>query len=255
MAQQDDELMFSIGVMERPDTKARLAAIAKSIEDVQKGITAGAVSIGDSVTSIKGSITGVVDQVRAFGSSAASSYSLVTASIAQLRSVSSQPIEQRVSVVVDSASDASKVATDSIAALQAQAEKPAKLNVEMPADLKAQFDELGSQIEDLRDKATEGVEVDFGLPPNLRNVFLQFSDVSIEAVDNIENALNKKIGSLAEPAKVATAQLRQEYAKRVADQSKAYAQMSEQMDRAVEKQSIATEMQGEAIKRAAHGAC
>ena len=105
MAQQDDELMFSIGVMERPDTKARLEAIAKSMEEVQSRFDAGAVSIAGSIASVKTSVNGVVDQIRQFGGTAASSYSLITASIANLRSATSQPITQTVSMVVDSGGD------------------------------------------------------------------------------------------------------------------------------------------------------
>ena len=263
---QDDELMFSIGVTERADTRSKLEAMAKAVEDYQKRFSVGVESVGAAATSVKGSVTSIAEQMKTFGNTTAGGYEHIAASLSQLQSLASQPMLQRINVIIDQPETQkvevtgfdeiktqSKVATDAIETLQTQAKKPAKLAVEMPSDLKAMFDEVGSQLEDFRAKATEDVEVDFGLPANLKNVFMQFSDVSIEAVDKIHNALDEKIVSLAKPMSVATTQIKMEYAKRVADHAKAYSKMADDMDRAVDRQSAALDRQQAAIKKSARG--
>ena len=83
--------------------------------------------------------------------------------------------------------------------LQERAKMPAKLSVEMPDDLKSMFDSVGAQLEEFRAQASEGVEVDFGLPANLKNVFQQFEGVSLEAVDNIGTLSTKRFSIWPNP--------------------------------------------------------
>ncbi len=128
--------------------------------------------------------------------------------------------------------------------------EPIKLE---PIGVGDMFAEAELALDNFRAKAAEHVEVDFGLPKNLKNVFMQFEGVSLKSVDTIGEALDKKVLDLAKPASIATTQIRQEYQKRVADHAKAYSQMSEQMDRAVDRQTAALERQESAIKKSARG--
>ncbi len=266
MSTQDDELMFSIGVTENPNTRSKLEAMAKAVEEFQKRFSLGVESVGAAAMSVKGSVTSVTDQMKTFSTMAVGSIEAISASVSQLQSLASKETIQRINVVIDQPATQkvevsgfdeiqaqSKVATEAIESLQTQAMQPTKLSFEMPSDLKSMFDEVGSQLEDFRAQATEDVEVDFGLPANLKNVFMEFSDVSIEAVDKIHNALDEKIVSLAKPMSVATTQIKLEYAKRVADHAKAYAQMADDMDRAVDRQTMALDRQQAAIKKSARG--
>ena len=315
MSNQDDELMFSIGVMESPGTKAKLEAMAKAVEEYQKRFSMGIASVGDAALSVKSSVVSVSDQIKSIGANAASAYQTVTESISELKSVASEPVSVKVDTssvdelakkrkysaeqlnaweeaetvkrfnearaleadylawkkthseealiaeekaFIDSAfkrADAAKAA-ERLAAKQSGGQisqlksEPIKLE---PIDVGDLFAEAEVALDNFRQIAAEEIEVDFGIPKNLKNVFMQFEGVSLKSVDKIGEAMEKKVLDLAKPSSIATAQIRMEYQKRVQDHAKAYAKMAEDMDRAVDRQTSALERQESAVKKSARG--
>ena len=119
--------------------------------------------------------------------------------------------------------------------------KPIAVDVQLPDDLQTKLNQAGDQIDQLRKSASEPIDMTLNLPANIRNVFKELGDVSVEEANRIEAAFNESISKLPNSVVATTARLREEYAKRAAHQAEAYGKMASDLDAAIEKQGAATE--------------
>jgi hypothetical protein len=103
MADENEGVMFEIGVMEHPATAGRLEKLAASVLDYQKKMTFGVESIGSAALSVKDSIDSVSSSISKYEASTSASIGNVEQAIKQLRALTMERIVQTVEVVIKEA--------------------------------------------------------------------------------------------------------------------------------------------------------
>ena len=226
----ETSVMFEIGVMEHPATKARLDSLTRQVIEAQAKMTQGVERIGAVATTVSQSVTPLLAQIKAYRESSVGAIDDVRGAIIRLHALAEKRVEQVIQVVVKGAE----------AAEMGQA-KPMDIDIRLPADLEQKFNRVGAQIEGLRQDAADSIRVNIDVPGNLKNVFKELGDVSVEEANRIESAFNESISKLPQSVTANTQLIKQEYAKRVASQAEAYGKMATDLDSALEKQGDATE--------------
>lgn len=241
MATQDDELMFSIGVMDKPDIKTRLAAVGKLFEDTQANISKGFVSVGQSVDSLKTSMGGVLSSVRSFrDDSVAAASDIRSAMSLMTASTSGGSAKADLGEMTTAATEAAR------AMVELERAKTAAAGVSLAGG------GSGSGPITLPPIIVPPIEMpevivppikmpDFELPANMRNVFKELEGAADGAAESIEAALNEAVVGMPDNVKAQTTLLSREWEKRAIDQSEAYASMAADLDGYLAKEGTATE--------------
>lgn len=228
---EDTSVMFEIGVMENPATKAKIDSFTKLVVDAQAFICQGYERVGAAVTIAAQAQVPLTAQIKAYRDSAVTSLDDIRGAIVRLQSIAEDRVEQVIQVVVKGADAAEMLGKT----------KPVDIDVRMPDDLQQMFNKVGAQIDGLRQNAADPIALKLNVPSNLKNVFKELGDVSVEEANRIGAAFDESIAKLPQSVAANTAKIKQEYAKRVASQAEAYGKMATDLDAAIEEQGQATE--------------
>ncbi len=232
MSDSNDDVMFQIGVMEHPQTKNRLEALAKSIEDYQLKMTSGVESIGKAATSVKESLTGVTDQIRLYRDASVKAAADIRTAMSQVRAEMSNRLKQIVDVEVNF-----QVPQNVPVPREAPARVPAGGGG--GGDVPAPKAPVKDPIDDFDD-----------MPAHLKRVFAELNDVAESEAKVLNDTLEAKIAAIPTSVENMTRELKDAYQNMILASSEAYADMAADLDGYVSKHGTTHEKIVANIKRA-----
>ena len=219
----DTSVMFEIGVMEHPETKARLEALTKYVLDAQAKMTQGVERVGQMAQAVGSSMQSVTTQLKEYRDLSAGSLDEVRGAVVRLQAAAEVRSEKVIEVVIHGA--------DRVAELEAQIAKVGKnKTVDSPKSSDSGNDDL---------------------PSNMRNVFKELEQDAKRSAKEIGEEFDAAIAGLPSSVAANTSLLKEEFSKRVEDQRKAWKEMDDDLKDAVANQGEATEMMNSQIVKGA----
>jgi hypothetical protein len=293
MEGQNESVMFEIGVMEHPETSARLNQLAASVIETQRKMMMGVESFGDAAVGVKNSVTGLSQTMNAMEASTLGTIANIEAAIRELRTITAEKLVQTVEVVIQQAGQQSGTpeqiqalqseanrARDAVEELRSEATKPIAPVIDLVGLRAAETTAQGTadQIQRLSQSPERS--------PIADDIFAMFNTAT-KQLDDLQSSLNElnasatvmpenlasvfnALGDGGEAAnqiadqiesaldgsdqvRSATAALRNEWNNRVADQQKAYDKLRASHERAVEDNRNAIERINTQLAQGARG--
>lgn len=229
---EDTDVMFRIGVMDHPASKAALENLAKNVDDAQARMTAGIKSIGETASKVSSTIDDLISKLDEMENRQ-------VASMRNAAPISVQPagVDQRgampPSVLSQSQSYRSSVSMSvtPMRSVMPESVQPAVPVADGVASVTVQADEAVAAVATLQSR------LDAFDPSNLsnslRNVFSEFADVADASVDEIVESLDafsERMNGTVDDVEAQTEMLRTAYQNQMIQHSETYAAMAKDLD-------------------------
>lgn len=222
MADTDDtSVMFEIGVMEHPATRARIEALQKQVLDTQAKMVQGVERVGAAAQSVSSAVAPIEAMVRGFSQSSVDGLDDMRGAITRLVAAAEKKIQIDVNVQGRSELEAllaqikgAKNTGDSSGSVGGSS--PAKLPKPDTTSVSEAFEEL---------------------PASLRNVFKTLGNDAREAADEIGDAFEKRLSGIAN-----TAGLNNGFSDQMRSQVEKFAAASRELDDALDAKGESVEM-------------
>ncbi|XZE35414.1 hypothetical protein SH501x_000905 [Pirellulaceae bacterium SH501] len=248
---EDDSVLFEVGVIENPQTGKRIERLAQSVEESQSRMQAGLAAIGVAAESVKGMMTGLNSELISFRDSSVETASQIRSAMSRIRAEASATPAMAASVIpsadggvgsgvgVGAAAssakelgDAAKDAAPSIQDLQRGLE-----NVTGAAE------DAGTEIDRLKGKADDPIVLRFTdeLTPAMRNVLSELEGIAEEELTKVSAIIEETLEKLPAAEQQVTQKIRAEYEARMVAASEAYAAMAGDVDGYLAKEGSAAE--------------
>ena len=196
---EDTDVMFRIGVMDHPASKAALESLAKNVDSAQARMTAGVVAIGETATKVGSSIDNLIGKIDEMAR-----HQETTMRSAMPESVQPAGQNQR-GAMPASSSGTSAVSSQASAA------------IDSVATLQSRIDSFDAS----------------NISSSLRNVFSELGDVAETSVDEIIGSLDAfedRMTSMVDGVEGQAEILRTAYQNQMIEHSETYAAMAKDLD-------------------------